>query len=261
MTLSIILFITGVVLFALLLWAYHKSKKPVEGTNIPEAQFKKVLHEKVSFYDNLKPADKKDFLNRVKYFISRIRITPVQGVELTNPDRILVAAAAVIPLFRFTNWFYNNLNEILVYPGSFNRDFELEGGVDQNIIGMVGDGAMHRTMILSLHALRAGFSGNSKNNTAIHEFAHLLDKADGSTDGVPELILQQENVKPWIQLMHRYIAHLRNNRSDIDPYGATNEAEFFAVMSEYFFQRPEKLKENHPQLYEILEEAFSNAQN
>lgn len=258
MTLQIILFITGIILFAALVIAYQRSKKSTKGNNIPEKNIKKILHEKVSFYDNLKPADRENFLHRVKYFISNIRITPVQDVQITNADRVLIAAAAVIPLFRFKDWYYNNLNEVLVYPGSFNRDFETSGFADRNIVGMVGDGAMHRTMILSLTELRAGFRNQSPNNTAIHEFAHLLDKSDGSTDGIPELILSHDNIKPWVKLMHRYIAHLRNNRSDIDSYGGTNEAEFFAVMSEYFFQQPERLKEKHPELYNILEEAFGN---
>ena len=83
-------------------------------------------------------------------------------------------------------------------------------------------------------------------------FAHLLDKSDGATDGLPENLLPADSIKPWLQWMHREMALIKNNRSDIDVYGATNEAEFFAVVSEYFFEKPTQFQEKHPELYELL---------
>lgn len=216
-----------------------------------------ILRKRVDFYEDLKPEDRVSFLERVNTFLKRIKITPVGTAEVNDEDRVLVAAAGVIPLFYYKNWFYTNLNEVLLYSESFNRDFTKDES-EQDVVGMVGEGAMHRTMILSLPYLRQGFDNKSKNNTAIHEFVHLLDKADGATDGIPELILKDDNIRPWIQTMHEYIKTMRKKSTDIDPYGATNETEFFAVVSEYFFQQPEKLKEKHPELYNLLDEAFDN---
>jgi len=82
---------------------------------------------------------------------------------------------------------------------------------------------------------------------------------------VPEFILEKQYIIPWLQLMHREIKNILEDRSDINAYGATNEAEFFAVVSEYFFERPDLLKQKHPELYELLVTIFggnlvSNAQ-
>ena len=84
-----------------------------------------------------------------------------------------------------------------------------------------------------------------------------LPISDGEIDGVPETLLNRQYIKPWLQLMQQKIKDIYDENSDINPYGATNEAEFFAVVSEYFFERPELLKENHPELYDMLEKIFS----
>lgn len=146
---------------------------------------------------------------------------------------------------------------MLLYQDRFNADYQTTGD-DRNILGMVGEGgALQSTMVLSKPALHEGFANDtSKGNTGIHEFVHLLDKADGATDGLPENLLEKEHVKPWLQLIHKSIHDIKANHSDINPYGITNEAEFFAVVSEYFFKRPDLLQEKHPQLFTRLEEIF-----
>ena len=75
-------------------------------------------------------------------------------------------------------------------------------------------------------------------------------------DGVPEIILERKFIDRWKHLMDSTILQMKNYRSDIDMYGTTNHAEFFAVISEYFFKRPDLLKTNHPQLYEMLERIY-----
>ena len=116
---------------------------------------------------------------------------------------------------------------------------------------------MNRMMILSKPALHQGFENqNSKNNVGIHEFIHLLDKADGATDGVPAVLMQRQFVIPWLKLMHEEIKRIKTHQSDINPYGATNEAEFLSVVSEYFFNQPELFERNHPELLRLLEKVF-----
>jgi len=145
----------------------------------------------------------------------------------------------------------------LLYPDSFDHEFEQQGN-GRNILGMVGSGAMNHMMILSQFELRQAFTNKTgKNNTAIHEFVHLVDKTDGDIDGVPEALMNKKYVIPWLQLMQKEMAMIRDDRSDIDPYGTTNEAEFFAVVSEYFFERPDLLKSKHPELYALLLKIFS----
>jgi MtfA peptidase len=214
-----------------------------------------LLEANVPFYMKLNPEQKKIFESRMQYFLKGTRITGIK-TEVTEIDKVLVAASAIIPIFNFDNWEYPNLNEVLIYPENFNEEFEQEGS-NRPVLGMVGSGAMQNVMVLSQHELRQGFLNKTgKTNTAIHEFVHLVDKTDGYTDGVPENLVTSGIIIPWLQLMHRKISEIREGKSDINPYGATNEAEFFAVASEYFFERPDLLREKHPELYKILEEIF-----
>lgn len=233
-----------------------KKKKPLEQQPaVAPETIPALLEQHVAFYTRLAAADKQLFCTRVQHFLDTTRVTPVGDFKLTDLDRLYVAASAIIPIFHFADWAYNNLDEVLVYPGTFTKEFSTEDE-ERNVLGMVGDGAMHRMMILSLPSLRAGFEQKGAGNTGIHEFVHLLDKADGATDGVPEYMIPKSLVAPWLREMHRTMQEIREGDSDINPYAGTNEAEFFAVLSEYFFQKPAFLKEHHPALYALLDKTY-----
>jgi hypothetical protein len=251
-----LLLITLLILFFVFLFKRFSSKskwkKPLKA--FPN-NWKKVLYENVNFYRNLSPEEKKQFEYKVHEFIVNVRVTGVQ-TTVNNNDKVLVAASAIVPIFAFPEWQYLNLTEVLLYPSLFNESFNTEGE-GRNIAGMVGTGYMEGKMILSKQALHLGFQNESdKKNTAIHEFVHLIDKADGNTDGIPELLLQKQYTLPWIDLIQKKIEEIYEGESDINPYGATNKTEFFAVISEYFFERPKLLKQKHPKLYSLLEEIF-----
>ena len=144
----------------------------------------------------------------------------------------------------------------MLYPETFNEQFE-QSGANRPVMGMVGSGAMNHIMILSKHALREGFSNKTdKNNTALHEFIHLIDKTDGTTDGIPEVFLQHQYILPWVEMMRSSIKDIVQQKSDINSYGATNQAEFFAIVTEYFFERPDLMKRKHPKLFNMLEKMF-----
>ena len=230
-------------------------KKKVKVTQPVPPLLKTILQEQVPFYQQLNENRKTEFEERTIHFLTQVKVTGVKTV-VEDLDRVLIAASAIIPIFNFQGWEYPNLNEVLLYPDSFDHEFEQQGD-DRNILGMVGSGALNQVMILSQFELRQAFINETgKNNTAIHEFVHLVDKTDGEIDGVPESLLNKQYIKPWLQLMQEKIKEIIDDRSDINPYGATNEAEFFAVVSEYFFERPELLKEKHPELYELLLKIF-----
>ncbi len=230
-------------------------KKNVVKRNLSKADIT-LLGENVDFYIRLDGAKKQFFEQKIVAFLASVKIEGV-GLEITPLDKLLVASSAVIPIFGFNNWEYKNLTNVLMYPDTFNKDFQFEGA-ERNIMGMVGTGYMNGQMILSQPALRHGFSKSAgKGNTGIHEFVHLLDKSDGATDGIPENLLAHEYVLPWLKMMHEEMGKIEANKSDINPYAITNEAEFFAVVSEYFFEEPKILKDKHPALYERLSKIFS----
>jgi len=230
-------------------------KKKIKVTDPVPLQLKKILEAEVPFYRQLAEDQKLVFEGRAAHFLTQVKVTGVKTI-VEEADRVLIAASAIIPIFNFPGWEYRNLNEVLLYPDSFDHQFEQQGE-GRNILGMVGSGALNQVMILSQFELRQAFSNKTgKNNTAIHEFVHLLDKTDGEIDGVPESLLNKKYIMPWLQLMRQNIQEIREDESDINPYGATNEAEFFAVVSEYFFERPDLLKEKHPELFELLQKIF-----
>ena len=217
--------------------------------------YRQILSERVPFYQQLDEIKKTEFESRAQHFLSQIKITGVNTV-VEDLDKVLIAASAIIPIFNFPGWEYIHLHEVLLYPDSFNHEFEQQGN-RRDVLGMVGTGALNHVMILSQQQLRQAFINKTgKENTAIHEFVHLVDKTDGDIDGIPSFILEKKFIQPWLQLMQHEIRLIDENKSDIDPYGATNEAEFFAVVSEYFFERPTLLKEKHPELYGLLEKIF-----
>ncbi|MES2702157.1 MAG: M90 family metallopeptidase [Bacteroidota bacterium] len=235
-----------------LLGAYFRKKKAKSGPQFP-ATSKQLLLEHVPFYAALDSGQKAQFETRVTDFLETVSIRGID-TEAEELDKVLIAAGAIMLLFSFPDWKYNNLNEVLLYKDTFNKEYETDGA-DRSVLGMVGDGAMHRMMLISRPSLRASFAhGKDGHNTILHEFAHLIDKADGVVDGMPEYLLDRPYLAPWAKHMHATIQEMISRKSpDINIYGATNEAEFFAVVTEYFFERPKQLQENHPELYDMLE--------
>lgn len=236
------------------LWVYPKSKKPLR-LKVFSPAWRDILTQKVGFYKKLDAPGKLRFEERILSFLSRCKISAI-NITITDEDKLLVAASAVIPIFGFPSWEYPNLNEVLLYPNSFNSQYET-AGAERNILGQVGWGYMNGTMVLSKPALHQGFNNeNSKSNVGIHEFVHLIDKSDGAIDGIPEALLSRQYVIPWIKMMHHEMSEIKSHHSDLSSYGAVSEGEFFSVVSEYFFNAPELLEKKHPSLYGMLQNIF-----
>ncbi len=247
-------FIIFLVVMPVITWLILRRRKKGSYIIFPE-NYRALLNEHVSFYRQLNDAEKKRFENRVMDFLSYVRIHAV-NTEIDDLDKLLVASSAIIPVFNF-DWHYYNLRDVLIYAGTFNNEEFSVTSTERDTLGMVGTGPMQRMMILSKQALREGFANEiSKHNTGIHEFVHLLDKADGATDGIPEELLNKQYTIPWIKYMSEEIEKIKQGASDINVYGASSEAEFFAVASEYFFGAPEQFKENHPELFSMMEKIF-----
>ena len=253
----IILFVAVATILFLLYRSGYKKKQKIASYKLPDNAHE-LLVNFVSFYRLLDKEDKALFRDRVRDFLARTTITPIGDTVVEDLDLMLIGASAIIPIFAFPDWRYNNIEEILLYNNTFNKgDFGIDGSY-QSLLGMVGNGPLQGKMLLTQQSLRGGFAlPKDGKNTALHEFVHLIDKADGATDGVPEYLLDKPYIAPWVKYMHEEIRRIHMGMSDINPYAGTNTAEFLAVISEYFFERPHQLKAHHPELYEILEHMFS----
>lgn len=241
---------------ALLIVFFIFYKKPKAKIVLP-LNFKELLSQHIAFYRRLNQEDKTRFEEKIKDFLGYVRIEGV-NTNAGDLDKLLVAASAVIPVFGFPGWKYNNVTNVLLYPETFSREEFLTSGFEKNTLGMVGNGAMQRMMILSKPALHDGFRNETgKENTGIHEFVHLLDKEDGDVDGLPEVLLKRKYNASWLRLVNANIDAVLAGHSDITVYGATNKAEFFAVAAEYFFNSPHLFRENHTELYEYMTKIFN----
>jgi len=223
------------------------------------AAWRELLATHVAFYNGLEAAEKTRFEQAMQLFLARTRLTGIQ-TEVDDLTRVLTAAAAVIPVFGFPGWEYPTLHEVLLVPDAW----QLETRPDQEVqplqgtlLGSVQGFQTSQYMRLSRAALVQGFAdAEDRRNVGVHEFAHLVDEADGQIDGVPTAVLPPALRPAWAAVVQRELAAIRAGRSDIDPYAGTSEAEFFAVVNEYFFERPEKLREHHPELFDLLSQAL-----
>lgn len=255
--LIMVIILISLVLIIGLFYFKVKGKQPVFNADLTTVQ-KEILVNNVQYYKLLIAEDKLRFSKRVASFLQEIKIKSV-SCSVTETDELLIGASAIIPVFGFNNWRYTNLKEVYVFPDAFNYKLEYRGSKNnRTILGMVGGGKLKNRMILSQKALRLGFENKSdKNNTAIHEFVHLIDMTDGEIDGLPLSIIDKPYTLPWFDLIHSKMQYIDKDKSDINPYGATSKIEFFAVISEYFFERPKLLKRKHPELYKKLAVFFN----
>ncbi|WP_051313523.1 M90 family metallopeptidase [Sporocytophaga myxococcoides] len=257
--LFLILAFTGIVFF-ISFWikSEKKKKEKILKTPFPES-WKEYLTKEISFYRDLDDLQKTRFENKVKLFLSDTRITGVE-LKITDELRLLAACSAIIPIFYFDEWDYFNLVEILIYNEEVNPNQPNDPERGGTLLGQVRPFQSRHVMLLSMQSLIRGFAYmNGKDNLGFHEFAHLIDETDGSIDGIPKSILPPSLVRPWTDLMYKEIEKIKKGRSDINPYGVTNSAEFFAVVCEYFLENPDKFKIKHPELYSILSTAFKRS--
>ena len=258
-------YLISLAVLAAILYAYYqyatadsRRRSAALAEDFPAA-WRQNLSERVAFYLSLTQNEKARFEKQIQVFLARTRVTGVQ-TEVDDSTRLLVAASALIPVFGFPDWEYRNLGEVLIVPDAWTLHGDPSKEVkplEGTLLGSVQGFQNQHYMRLSKASLEQGFrDGMDRQNVGIHEFAHMLDEADGVIDGLPKAALPPELLQPWAGVMHREIEAIRAGKSEINPYAATNEAEFFAVVTEYFFEKPEKLQEHHPELYQLLSRAF-----
>lgn len=249
----------GIIFFALIaigfILYYQKRKPKPVAASFPD-EWGAILNKRVLFYKKLDPVGQTMFEIRVQRFLNAKQITGVD-TQIDDTIKLLVAASAIIPTFAFPTFNYPNVNEVLIYPNAFNKDFETGEGSEGSISGMVGNRFMKGIIILSKPNLLAAFDGKAHSfNVGVHEFVHIIDGLDGAIDGVPNMLIENSFALPWLTEVRKEMNNIKRNKSDINPYALTNEAEFLAVASEYFFDSPEKFEQKHPELYAYMEKIF-----
>lgn len=200
------------------------------------------------------PADLKNELEGlIHVFIAEKSFKPCGGLEEVTPHmQRVIAAQACLLLLRIPHDLYSRLRTILLYPDTYVATGEF-GETSVRLGESWGTGSV----VLSWASVISGARNTEDgHNVTIHELAHQLDQQDGAADGVPELE-SRSAYKEWASIMHPEFKTLvkrseKGKPSVIDSYGAENPAEFFAVTTETFYEKPEQLQRDHPELYNLL---------
>jgi Mlc titration factor MtfA (ptsG expression regulator) len=220
-----------------------------------------VIERNVAQYAGMPPALRAQLQRLVKQFLHQKTFVGCGGLEVTEEMRVTIAAQACLLLLNRPSRVYPGLHAVLVYPGAFlvpRREQDAAGVVTETRQDLLGESWGDGRVVLSWeHVRRAGLSPEGTHNVVLHEFAHQLDSESGSNNGAPYLG-SPERYRSWSETLSRDFAILRRDaywgqRDVLDPYGATNPAEFFAVATESFFEQPYELAARHPDLYAEFE--------
>ena len=231
----------------------------MRATPFPDA-WRAIVEQRFPLFRRLVPEDQAELLGHIRVFLDEKKFEGCGGLEITDEIRVTIAAQACLLLLHREPHYYPRLVSILVYPHAYVAQARerLPGGiVVETPSGRLGESWVDDVVVLAWDAVRAGASdANDGHNVVLHEFAHQLDQEDGTSNGAPILEHRTQYVA-WARILGAEFTALRaaaeqGRPTDIDPYGATDPAEFFAVVTEEFFERPEALRRRHPDLYEEL---------
>jgi MtfA peptidase len=223
--------------------------------------WKSIITRNVPVYRRLPPAEQRELLGHIQIFLSEKHFEGCGGLELTDEIRVTIAAQACLLLLHRETDYYPELTSILVYPSAYiaNEDRYLGDNIwEQGEDGRLGHtGRQLGSLVLAWDEAKRGAANPADGaNLVLHEFAHQLDFEHSQTDGAPALATRADYLT-WARVMSREFEALRaaeeeGARTVLDTYGATNPAEFFAVATEAFFERPRALRTKQPELYTEL---------
>ncbi len=237
------------------------SRADVIAQSFPE-EYRAIILRRVPCAPLLEPAELDKLEALVRIFNSEKTFEAAGGLELTDEMRLVIAARAcllVLGRVELDGPLYPGLDSIIVYPSSYRAKVQERDGyvVVEGEQARLGESWTRGVVVLSWDAVRASdASPEDGHDVVLHEFAHQLDAQDGEMDGTPELG-ELDRYAVWSKVAGAEYAALhadleRHRKTSIDPYGATNAPEFFAVVVEQFFEKPRALAAQHPELYREL---------
>jgi MtfA peptidase len=219
-----------------------------------------IIEKNVRFYACLPEADRLELRGLIQVFLAEKVFEGCGGLVLTDEIKVTIAAQACLLLLHRDTDIYPKLATVLVYPSAYiaktikpiGSGLALEG---ENV--NLGESWTNGIVVLSWDEIRAGASDfQDGRNLVLHEFAHQLDREDGAVDGTP-LLVERSQYVVWARVLNAEFERLKRESwmgrpTVLDEYGATDHAEFFAVATECFFEKPRVLEKRHPELYAEL---------
>ena len=260
-------------------WLTERKRQHIRARPFP-TEWRDILKRRVP-YVRAMPADLQLQLKaHIQVFLAEKAFIGCDGLEITDEIRVTIAAQACLLILNRPSFYYPELRQILVYPGSFVVEREHTDGAGIKHAGrqvLAGESWSNGQVVLSWDdTLQGAAVPDDGNNVVIHEFAHQLDQEKGVANGAP-VLARRAHYRRWSQVLNdEYRALQARIRFRHEPvryagiedtgqtqeyapqeplfsdYGATDPAEFFAVISEVFFERPARMAQEHSALYQEL---------
>jgi Mlc titration factor MtfA (ptsG expression regulator) len=247
------------------LFGFFKKRRRLRLRELPfPPDWLRIVERNFPLYRYLPVDDQRELLEHMQVFLAEKNFEGCGGLTLTDEIKVTIAAQACLLLLHRETDYYPRLVSILVYPSAYvARDARDSGDgiVDEEDEVRLGEAWAHGTVVLSWDAVRHGAADiHDGQNVALHEFAHQLDQEDGSAEGAPILEHGSKYVA-WARVLGEAYEKLHRaleagHPTVMDAYGATDPAEFFAVATECFFEKPKELQRKHPELYVELKDFF-----
>ncbi len=225
-------------------------------------RYEEILNKEFPLYQKL-PNELKSRLKACILTFIKGKEFIARGVQIDDEKRVIVAANACLLIIGHDRCEYRHVKSIFLYPEAVFKREKIERGwivTEQNQI-LLGEAWQGGEVILSWRDVIAGdLNPNDGKNVGLHEFAHQLDMEDGVADGTPPMPMKLYS--RWVHIMNREYEKIKSlyekgKRSILDRYAITNAAEFFAVATEVFFEKPKKLQKEEPELYELLKSYYN----
>jgi MtfA peptidase len=200
----------------------------------------------------------------VQQFLHQKKFVGCEGQQTDDEVRVTIAGQACLLLLNRPSRVFPGLDTVLVYPSAFlvpRKHVDEAGVVTETRQDLLGESWGDGRVVLSWdHVRRGARDWTDGQNVVLHEFAHQLDSESGSNNGAPYLG-SRSNYRDWAAVLSRDFANLRadalyRQESVLDHYGATSPAEFFAVATESFFEKPHQMAERHPALFAEFEKYY-----
>lgn len=257
----------GLILTALLLWLLFKQLQKHQRHQLflkplpPE--WIQILEKNVSIYLLLPEPLKKELHGRINIFLNEKEFFGFGGLEVSDEIQLTVAGNACLLLLKRDKRCFPGFTSILMYPDTYvAKEVKSDGMVESHEHSARAGESWHRGPIVLSWAdvMRGSLDPNDGHNVVLHEFAHKLDEANNSMNGLP-VLRDHSHYAEWASVLSKEFDALliranRGTNSVIDAYGTVSPAEFFAVATESFFEKPIQMKTKLPDLYQQLERFY-----
>jgi Mlc titration factor MtfA (ptsG expression regulator) len=247
-------------------WMRRRRRAKLTAQPFPD-HWREILEAGVAHYAVLDADEQSRLRDFVRVFAAEKSWEGCGGLEVDDEVIVTISALAGLLVLGRTHRYFRNVKSILVYPSTVTTPerslgvFQIPTEPVQSGVPILGEAILHGPVILVWDAVaKHARHPEAGHNVVYHEFAHKLDMLDGAADGTP-ILESREAMNRWVDVCSNEFNSLRERvhkgkKTFLDAYGATNEAEFFAVATEFFFDKPVRMEEEEAELFDLLRDFY-----